>query len=123
MADPERRVGGQAQEPAQVRRVLTLDDPGRNNSSVLRGDVVAEVSKLRRELDGEIVVYGSRRLAHTLIEHDLADELRLMAHPVVLGAGERVFGGTSDGKAVRLLGNRTVGDGLACLTYELVRDA
>ncbi|GGT04198.1 hypothetical protein GCM10010271_02530 [Streptomyces kurssanovii] len=81
------------------------------------------VSRLKQELTGEIVVYASRQLARTLMEHDLADELRLMVHPVVLGAGETVFGGTSEEKSVRLLGNRTVGDGLAYLTYEFVRDA
>ena len=99
----------------------TLDDPGWSNSTVLKGDVVSEVSKLKQELDGEIVVYASRQLVRTLMEHDLVDELRLMVFPVVLGAGERLFGETSDKKPMRLLDTRTVGDGLAYLTYELVR--
>jgi dihydrofolate reductase len=90
---------------------------------VLKGDVVSEVSKLKQELDGEIVVYASRPLVRTLMEHDLVDELRLMVFPVVLGAGERLFGTTSDKKSMRLLNTRTVGDGLAYLTYELVREA
>jgi dihydrofolate reductase len=98
----------------------TLEDPGWSNSTVLNGDVVNEVSKLKQELDGEIVVYGSLQLVRTLMEHDLADELRLMIHPVVLGAGERLFGGTGDKKPVRLVATRTVGDGAALLTYELV---
>ncbi|MGW7285890.1 dihydrofolate reductase family protein [Streptomyces sp. NPDC054847] len=101
----------------------TLEDPDWNNSSVLKGEVVGAVSRLKQELGGEIVVYGSRRLARTLMEHDLVDELRLMVHPVMLGAGESIFGGTGEEKPLRLLGNRTVGDGLAYLTYELVRDA
>jgi dihydrofolate reductase len=101
----------------------TLEDPDWNNSMVLKGDVVNEVSKLKRELDGEIVVYASRQLVRTLMEHDLVDELRLMVYPVVLGAGERLFGETSDKKSARLLDTRTVGDGLAYLTYELVRTA
>ncbi|MEV4680790.1 dihydrofolate reductase family protein [Streptomyces kurssanovii] len=101
----------------------TLEDPDWNNSSVLKGEVPGAVSRLKQELAGEIVVYGSRQLARTLMEHDLADELRLMVHPVVLGAGETVFGGTSEEMSVRLLDNRTVGDGLAYLTYEFVRDA
>ena len=101
----------------------TLEDPDWNNSTVLRGDVVDEVSKLRQELDGEIVVLGSPQLARTLIEHDLVDELRLMIYPVVLGAGARLFGKTSDKKPVRLVDTQTVGDGIAVLTYELVRDA
>jgi dihydrofolate reductase len=101
----------------------TLVDPDWNNSTVLKGEVVNEVSRLKQELDGEILVAASRQLVHTLMEHDLVDELRLMVYPVVLGAGERLFGETSDKKSMRLLDTRTVGDGLAFLTYELVRDA
>jgi dihydrofolate reductase len=101
----------------------TLAEPRWNNSTVLRGDVVNEVSKLRQELAGDIVVYGSRQLVHTLMEHDLVDELRLIVYPVVLGDGERIFGETSDKKTIRLLDTATVGDGLAFLTYEIVREA
>jgi dihydrofolate reductase len=100
----------------------TLVDPVWTNATVLKGDVASEVSKLKRQLDGEIVVYASRPLVHTLMEHDLVDELRLMVYPVVLGAGQRLFGDTTDKKPLRLLDTRTVGDGLAYLTYELVRE-
>jgi dihydrofolate reductase len=100
----------------------TLEDPDWTNSTVLRGDVVEEVSKLRQELDGEIVVAGSIQLARTLIENDLVDELRLMVYPVVLGAGERLFGETSDKKPMRLVGTQA-GDGVAFLTYEIDRGA
>jgi dihydrofolate reductase len=100
----------------------TLEDPEWNNSTVLKGDVATEVSKLKQELDGEIVVAGSLQLVRTLIEHDLVDELRLLIYPVVLGAGERLFGETSDRKPMRLVDART-GDGVAFLTYEIVRDA
>jgi dihydrofolate reductase len=101
----------------------TLVDPDWNNSTVLKGEVVNEVSRLKQELDGEIVVYASCQLVRTLMEHDLVDELRLMVYPVVLGAGERLFGETSDKKSMRLVDTRTVGDGLAYLTYEVVREA
>jgi dihydrofolate reductase len=100
----------------------TLADP-EWNSTVLDGDVVEEVSRLKQELDGDIVVHGSIRLARTLIEHDLVDELRLMVYPVVLGAGERLFGETSDRKPLRLVDTKTLDDCVAMLTYEPVRDA
>ncbi len=101
----------------------TLDEGKWGNSTVLKGDVVTEISKLRQELDGDIVVYGSTRLVHTLMEHDLADELRLTVYPVVLGTGERLFGETSDKKPMRLISIQTIGAGLALLTYERVPDA
>jgi len=101
----------------------TLVEPHWDNSTVLKGEVVNEVSKLKQELDGEIVVYASRQLVRTLMAHDLVDELRLMVFPVVLGAGERLFGETSDKTSMRRLHTRTVGHGLAYLTYELVREA
>jgi dihydrofolate reductase len=101
----------------------TLEAPKWNNSTVLTGDVVQEVSKLKQELAGDIVVYASYQLGRTLIEHDLVDELRLVVFPVVLGAGERLFGETSDRKPMRLVNTQTIGDGLAFATYELVRDA
>ena len=102
----------------------TLEHPDWNNSTVLTGDVVAEVSKLKHELDGEIIVPASYQLGRTLLEHDLVDELRLVVFPVVLGTGERLFAETSDKKPMRLVNTQTIGDGLAFLTYEfLVRDA
>jgi dihydrofolate reductase len=95
----------------------TLEHPAWNNSTVLSGDVVSEVSKLKQELEGDIAVVGSFRLVHTLIEHDLADELRLKIFPVVLGAGDRLFGETGDKKPLRLLDSQIVEGGVACLTY------
>jgi dihydrofolate reductase len=101
----------------------TIERPRWSNATVLNGDVVDEVSRLKRELDGEIVVYASYQLARALIEHDLVDELRLVVFPVVLGTGARLFGETSDRKPMRLVGATTIGEGLARLTYEPVRDA
>ena len=101
----------------------TLKDPDWNNSTVLKGDAVNEVSKLKQELNGNIVVPGSFQLLRTLIEHDLVDELRLKIYPVVLGAGQRLFGETSDKKPMRLINARTIDDGIAFLTYQPVRDA
>jgi dihydrofolate reductase len=96
----------------------TLQDPEWTNSTVLGGDVLEEVSKLRHELDGEIVVHGSARLAQTLIANDLVDELRLMVFPVVLGSGKRLFGELSGMKRFRLTDSKTVGEGIAILIYE-----
>jgi dihydrofolate reductase len=101
----------------------TLEASDWNNSTVLRGDAVSEVSRLRQELNGEIVVAGSIRLVRTLIEHDLVDEMRLLVYPFVLGAGERLFGETSDKLPLRMVANRTLGDGLAYLTYQVARAA
>ena len=101
----------------------TLEDPEWNNSTVLKGDAVTEVSRLKQEIGGEIVVPASYQLGRALIERDLVDELRLVIFPVLLGAGERFFGETSSRKPMRLVDSRTIGDGLAYLTYELVREA
>jgi dihydrofolate reductase len=96
----------------------TLEKAEWNNSTVLRGDVVAEVSKLRQKSSGDIVVHGSAQLVQTLIEHDLVDELRLMVFPVVLGTGKRLFGDTSDKKRMRLASSKTVGDGVVILIFQ-----
>jgi dihydrofolate reductase len=101
----------------------TLEEPKWTNATVLRGEVVSEVSKLKQQIEGEIVVYGSRPLVHALIEHDMVDELRLTVFPVALGAGQRLFGETGDKRPLRLIATKTVGNGLAHLTYERAREA
>jgi dihydrofolate reductase len=101
----------------------TLEHPAWNNSTVLKGDVLNEVSKLKHELNGEVVVPASTQLVRTLMERDVVDELRLKIFPVVLGAGERLFGETSDKKPMRLVDTQTVEGDVAFLTYEVVREA
>jgi dihydrofolate reductase len=96
----------------------TLKDPEWTNSTVLDGDLASEVSKLRDEVDGDIVVHGSAQLVQGLVENGLVDELRLMVFPVVLGAGKRLFGETSERQRLRLSDSKTVGDGVQILTYE-----
>jgi dihydrofolate reductase len=100
--------------PKYVVSSAPLVDPEWANSTVLKVD---EVPTLKQQVDGELVVYGSGRLVHTLIELDLVDELRLMTYPIVVGAGDRLFGATSGLKPMRLVDTRTVGDGLAHATY------
>jgi dihydrofolate reductase len=101
----------------------TLEDPDWNNSTVLKSDAVDEVLRLKQELNGEIVVVASFQLLRTLLEHDLVDALRLKIYPVVLGAGERLFGKTSDKKPMRLVDTKTIDGDVTYLSYEPVRHA
>lgn len=97
----------------------TLKDPEWNNTTVINGDVTKEVSKVKDEVDGDILVAGSRRLVQEMIENDLVDEIRLMVFPVVLGTGDRVFGETSDKKTMKLVEAKPVGpEGVLVLTYQ-----
>ena len=96
----------------------TLENPEWNNTTVLRGDVVQEVGRLKERHDRDIVVHGSPQLAQTLIEHDLVDALHLLVYPVVVGAGKRLFAGTSRTKRLQLVGTKTFGDGVHLLVYE-----
>jgi dihydrofolate reductase len=100
----------------------TLEDLSWNNSTALKGDAMSEVSKLKQELIGEIVVPASFQLVHMLMEHDLADELRLRVFPVVLGAGKRLFGETSNKKPMRLVGSRILEASIAYLVYQPIRN-
>ena len=96
----------------------TMEEPEWSNSTVLKGDLAEEVAKLKQAHEGDIVVHGSASLVQALLEHDLVDELRVMVFPVVLGSGKRLFGETSDKKPLRLVDSKTVGDGVAILTYQ-----
>ena len=96
----------------------TLESAEWNNTTVLSGDFVAEVTRLKQEVGGVILVAGSAQLVQGLIANDLVDELRLMVFPVLLGGGKRLFGEHDEKKALRLKDSRIVGDGVAILTYE-----
>ena len=95
----------------------TLQSADWNNSTILSGDLVEEVTKLKHEIDGVILVAGSAQLVQGLLEHDLVDELRLMVFPIVLGTGKRLWGATSDKKRFKLADSQTVGEGIAVLTF------
>lgn len=101
----------------------SLEEPMWSNSTVLGGDLLQEVSKLKDEIDGDIVIYASYQLVRTLIEHGLVDEFRLVIFPVVLGVGERLFAETGVTTPLRLVRSETIGEGLPLLTYEVVRAA
>ena len=95
----------------------TLENPGWN-THVLDGDPVERIAELSRRVPGDIVVHGSFRLAQTLIDNDLVDELRLMVFPVVLGDGKRLFGPTRESKRLQLAESRQLGpDGVLLVTY------
>ena len=98
-----------------VSKTLTAADW--NNSTILSGDLVEDVGKLKHQFGGDILVAGSAQLVQGLLERDLVDELRLMVFPVVLGTGKRLFGETSDKKRLQLVDSKTVGDGVAILKY------
>ena len=89
-----------------------------NNSTILKGDVVDEVSKLKQKVPGDILVSGSAKLVQTLIANDLVDQLNLMVFPVILGSGKRLFGETKDLKTLQLAESKTVGDGVAIMIYK-----
>jgi dihydrofolate reductase len=99
----------------------TLEAPEWNNSTVLSGNLADEVERLKREIDGEIVVHGSAQLALVLLDRGLVDELRLMVFPVILGTGKRLFGATDGKRPLSLVEQRTVGDGVAILVYRPAR--
>ena len=96
----------------------TLQEASWENSTILRGHLADEVAKLHREIDGVILVAGSAQLVQGLLEHDLVDELRLMVFPVVLGEGKRLFGDVTEKKPLNLVDSKTLGAGIALLTYE-----
>lgn len=95
----------------------TLTSADWENSTILSGDFATEIAKLKDQVDGAILVAGSAQLVHGLVEHDLVDELRLMVFPVLLGSGKRVFGEHTDKKPLRLVGSKTVGDGVEVQRY------
>ena len=101
----------------------TLKDPTWTNVTILNGGVVDAITKLKEQVDGDIIVYASYQLGRTLLEHDLVDELRLFVFPVVVGAGARLFGETSGTRPFRLSRSQVVGDGLVQVTYEAAGDA
>ncbi|MDP9457616.1 MAG: dihydrofolate reductase family protein [Actinomycetota bacterium] len=99
-----------------------LEEPlGWNNSTIIKGDVAEEVSRLKQQPGGDILIGGSADLVNTLMEHDLVDEYRLMVFPVVVGSGKRLFRGGGDRKALRLVETKTFDSGVIVLTYRPAR--
>jgi dihydrofolate reductase len=100
----------------------TLTDPQWQNTTVISGDVVDGLKKLKDDTEGSILVSGSGMLVDTLLENDLVDELRLMVFPTVLGRGKRLFPDGIDRLKLKLAETRTVGpDGVQVQVYERAR--
>ncbi len=98
----------------------TLDKVEWNNSRLIKGDVVAEITKLKQQEGQDILVYGSATLVQTLMQHDLVDSYRLLVYPVVLGKGKRLFAeGTT--ATLKLVETRSLSSGVAALIYEPAR--
>lgn len=100
-----------------VSSTLSDEDASWENSRVVRGDVFAELARLRAEPGGDLLVAGSGQLVAGLMEHGLVDEYRLMVFPIVLGEGQRLFGGAADPTKLTLGEVGTAGDGVLLLTY------
>jgi dihydrofolate reductase len=100
----------------------TLAGADWNNTTIWRGDLAEEVTKLKQGEGGDIIVYGGAALVHSLAEHDLVDEFRLMVYPIVLGHGKRLFAdGTGIGLA--LAESKVLGSGIVLLRYTRVQAA
>ncbi len=96
----------------------TLKEVEWNNARLMKGNIAEEVSKLKQQPGQDILVSGSGELVHTLMQHDLIDEYRLMVHPVVLGSGKRLFRDGSDTTVLRLVDTKTFSSGVVVLTYQ-----
>jgi dihydrofolate reductase len=96
----------------------TLEEPLEwNNSTLIKGNVAEDVSRLKEQPGKDILIFGSADLVNTLMQHDLIDEFRLMVFPVVVGSGKRLFGDGIDTKGLRLVDSTTFGAGVVVLTY------
>ncbi len=96
----------------------TLADKDWGDTTVVGVD---EIGKLKEQIDGDIVVYASRELVQTMLTEGLVDEVRLLVFPYALGAGDRLFGPSTGRNALRLTGNRTIGESIVALTYEVCK--
>jgi dihydrofolate reductase len=94
----------------------TLTQVEWSNSSLIKGNIAAEVRQLKQEPGRDILVAGCGALVRTQMQHDLVHEFRLMIHPVVLGSGKRLFEDGTDRKVIRLTDARTFSSGVVVLS-------
>jgi dihydrofolate reductase len=96
----------------------TLSSVDWQNSNLLGGDVVSEVTKLKERPGRELQIHGSGQLAQTLIEADLIDEYHLFYHPVHLGSGKKLFRDGAPARSLKLVGTRTTAAGVIIARYQ-----
>ena len=96
----------------------TLEKLEWNNSRLIKENIAEEVSKLKQQPGQDILVAGSVELVHTLMQHDLIDEYRIMVHPVVVGSGKRLFKDETDTKVLKLVDTKTFSSGIVVLSYQ-----
>jgi dihydrofolate reductase len=101
-----------------VSNTLKESDATWNNTTIVRGDMAAEVAKLKARSGGDLLVFGSARLAQGLAEHGLVDDYRLMVYPVILGGGKRLFADAGKMASLELVDSKAAGDGIVMLTYK-----
>jgi dihydrofolate reductase len=102
-----------------VSSTLADEEATWGETTVIRGDVRAQIARLRAQPGGDLLVEGSSQLVQTLIQHGLVDEYRLMVFPVILGAGKRLYPETMREPAKSVLTScKTDGDGVLLLTYQ-----
>jgi dihydrofolate reductase len=118
VTDPNDPIAGKLNALPKYVASTTLDSVGWNNSALLGGDVVAEVAKLKEQPGNELQVHGSGKLAHTLIDHDLVDEYRLLFFPVHLGSGKKLFRDGGKPAALKLISSTTTSTGVIIATYQ-----
>jgi len=118
VTDPRDPIAAKLNALPKYVASATLTTADWRNSSILAGDVVAEAAKLKEQPGDELHVHGSGGLAHTLIDHDLIDEYRLLIFPVHLGSGKKLFREGARAAALRLTGATTTGAGVVIATYQ-----
>jgi len=114
------RTGDYADRMNSIRKYVfssTLERADWNNSTIIRGDVAAEVAKLKQQDGQDLVMYGHGPLGQTLLEHGLLDELRFSIHPILVGSGSLLF--REGAKTIlKLVAKKTRGTGVVVLSYQ-----
>jgi len=118
VTDPRDPIAAKLNALPKYVASATLTSADWHNSSILAGDVVAETAQLKEQPGDELQVHGSGGLAHTLIDHDLIDEYRLLIFPVHLGSGKKLFRDGAKAAALRLISATTTGTGVVIATYQ-----